>query len=527
MPPKRKAAGASVKASKSKKVKTEPETPTIKDHIAALKSEDKGVKRKHMADQLFPQARLAQVFEDYDAMLNQTNIQQNNNKFYIIQVLTLNGLYYVWNRWGRVGESGQNACKNFASSDAAVKDFEKKFHDKTKNRWCERQNFKPVPGKYTLLEMAGNDEDIDQVDSKIDTSDNKITEACTLDKSTQSLIKLIFDNDMFKAALKNLDIDTNKMPLGKLSKTQIAKGFEALEALEEAINKKLSKDKIKQLTSTFYTIIPHTFGRSVPPVIDSIEMVQKKYDMLAVLGDIEMAQCIQKDKESSASNIKTGTAPHPLDVNYGVLNCKLKPLPKSSDTYKVLEKYFQATKGISSQKLTLSNIWEVDREGEGKRFANNDKIDYRKLLWHGTNVAVVAAILKTGLRIMPHSGGRVGRGIYFASEYNKSAGYVCPAQGQGILFLNEVALGKQHKILMDDCSLTTAPKGSDSVLACGQQEPDAKDDTVIKLDGNNVIVPQGKPKNIPAHSSSSFWQSEYLIYREDQARIRYLLLFNM
>lgn len=51
-----------------------------------------------------------------------------------------------------------------------------------------------------------------------------------------------------------------------------------------------------------------------------------------------------------------------------------------------------------------------------------DSIEHRKLLWHGTNVAVVVAILKTGLRIMPHSGGRVGRGIYFASENGKSAG---------------------------------------------------------------------------------------------------------
>lgn len=38
-------------------------------------------------------------------------------------------------------------------------------------------------------------------------------------------------------------------------------------------------------------------------------------------------------------------------------------------------------------------------------------------------MAVVAAILTSGLRIMPHSGGRVGKGIYFASENNKSAGY--------------------------------------------------------------------------------------------------------
>ena len=34
-------------------------------------------------------------------------------------------------------------------------------------------------------------------------------------------------------------------------------------------------------------------------------------------------------------------------------------------------------------------------------------------------VAVVAAIVKSGLRIMPHSGGRVGKGIYLASENAK------------------------------------------------------------------------------------------------------------
>lgn len=37
-------------------------------------------------------------------------------------------------------------------------------------------------------------------------------------------------------------------------------------------------------------------------------------------------------------------------------------------------------------------------------------------------VAVVAAIVKSGLRIMPHSGGRVGKGIYLASENAKRWG---------------------------------------------------------------------------------------------------------
>jgi poly [ADP-ribose] polymerase len=43
------------------------------------------------------------------------------------------------------------------------------------------------------------------------------------------------------------------------------------------------------------------------------------------------------------------------------------------------------------------------------------------------------------------------------------------------------------------------------------------------LGGKKVVVPQGKPVSMPQYSSSHFSQSEYLVYKESQARIRYLL----
>ena len=76
--------------------------------------------------------------------------------------------------------------------------------------------------------------------------------------------------------------DTKKMPLGKLSKAQIAKGFEALEAIEDALSSRAPRSRLAELSSSFYTIIPHSFGRNVPPVIDNAEMLQKKFDMLLV-----------------------------------------------------------------------------------------------------------------------------------------------------------------------------------------------------------------------------------------------------
>ena len=67
---------------------------------------------------------------------------------------------------------------------------------------------------------------------------------------------------------------------------------------------------------------------------------------------------------------------------------------------------------------------------------------------------------------MPHSGGRVGRGIYFASENGKSYFYTGQTNDNtGIMFLNEVALGKPKEILADDHTLKTAPSGFDSVHA--------------------------------------------------------------
>ena len=52
---------------------------------------------------------------------------------------------------------------------------------------------------------------------------------------------------------------------------------------------------------------------------------------------------------------------------------------------------------------------------------------------------------------------------------------------------------------------------------------DPKKDTTLKLEGNAVIVPQGKPIDVRKYSHSSFSQSEYLVYKESQVRIRYLL----
>ena len=91
--------------------------------------------------------------------------------------------------------------------------------------------------------------------------------------------------------------DVNKMPLGKLSQTQIAKGLEALLEIEDALKKK--KGDLNALSSKFYTVVPHSFGRSVPPVINSQDIVDAKKEMMMTLSDIELTQSLQKSTNVS------------------------------------------------------------------------------------------------------------------------------------------------------------------------------------------------------------------------------------
>ncbi|XP_004411564.1 PREDICTED: poly [ADP-ribose] polymerase 3 [Odobenus rosmarus divergens] len=467
-----------------------------------------------------------QVHGDYACTLNQTNIGSNNNKFYIIQLLEEGDRFACWNRWGRVGEVGQSKLSYFKLLEDAKKDFEKKFREKTKNSWVERDHFVAHPGKYTLIEVQGDSEAQEAV-VKVDGGPVRAVvqrvRPCSLDAATRKLITNIFSKDMFKNAMTLMNLDVKKMPLGKLSKQQIARGFEALEALEVALRAPTDGGlSLEALSSHFYTVIPHNFGRTRPPPINSPELLQAKKDMLLVLADIELAQALQASPEEE----EVEEVPHPLDRDYQLLKCQLQLLDPEATEYKVIHTYLEQT-GSSYRCPALQHVWKVNREGEGDRFRAHSKLGNRKLLWHGTNVAVVAAILTSGLRIMPHSGGRVGKGIYFASENSKSAGYVtgmsCGAHQIGYMFLGEVALGREHHITIDEPSLKQPPPGFDSVIARGHTEPDPTQDTELELDGQRVAVPQGQPVLCAEFCSSQFSQSEYLIYQESQCRLRYLL----
>jgi poly [ADP-ribose] polymerase len=94
------------------------------------------------------------IYEDYAVILNQTNIGGNNNKFYIIQLLqNKEGSFFVWTRWGRVGENGLFNIESFSSQNSAENEFLKKFKSKTGNKWSDLKSFVAKTDKYVVVEV--------------------------------------------------------------------------------------------------------------------------------------------------------------------------------------------------------------------------------------------------------------------------------------------------------------------------------------------------------------------------------------
>lgn len=262
----------------------------------------------------------------YDAALNQTNAGENNNKFYRVQIVVSGtGDYKTWTRWGRVGELGKGMILGDGSLQSAMATFEKKFKEKAGVTWSDRFDAPKgsrQKGYYTFIERKYEDDsDDDDAEDLPTASISKASDKGTttgpvksadsaLPKSVQRLMELIFNQQYFADTMKELDYDANKLPLGKLSKRTLERGFEILRDLGELLTDPSVADTKHNMTwldaiaacsNAFYTVIPHSFGRNRPPVISSDEKLKKEMNLMESLSDMQIASTIMKDTAGDAA----------------------------------------------------------------------------------------------------------------------------------------------------------------------------------------------------------------------------------
>lgn len=374
-----------------------------------------------------------------------------------------------------------------------------------------KHNFQKHPGRFFPLEI---DYGVKQAPKK-----NLDDENSQLAPPLKELIKMLFNVETYRAAMMEFEINLSEMPLGKLSKSNIQQGFEALTQIQNLLGNadlqiSVRESLIVDASNRFFTVIPSIH----PHVIRDEDDFKSKVKMLEALQDIEIAsRLVGFDVDSDDS----------LDEKYKKLCCDIAPLPHDSEDYRLIKKYLLTTHAPTHTEwsLELEEVFALERAGEFDRFKpHRDKLGNRMLLWHGSRLTNFVGILSQGLRIAPPeapaTGYMFGKGVYFADLVSKSAQYCFTDKKNpvGLMLLSEVALGQVHELRKAQY-MDKPPRGKHSTKGLGKKVP-AEAGFVKWRD--EVVVPCGKPVDSKVKTSELMY-NEYIVYDTAQVKTQFLL----
>lgn len=473
-----------------------------------------------------PKSRLNlthQVYEKegvyYTVVLGLADVERNKNSYYKLQVIAsaVAGMrYYLFESRGRIGtEIGESKVLDFATAAEACARFEKLYKEQTGNQWQSTESFKRFPGKLYPIDVNYGFH-IPTYSSVASKLNHEITE----------LLKLLVSS--MSVALKEINLDTEKMPLGKISFRQLLAAVAALDEIEVLLRSgNGTRLEFIGLSNKFYTLLPRNFGVESLPVIDSFYMVCPAREMVEALIEI-LGPYVMMLKAGEHEEVNT------FDAYYAQMGVKIESLDLESTEYGLIRDYANKERDpdvdgcVRHTNFEILGIFKVERFGEKERFEEFKSLHNRQLLWHGSPVSNFASILSSGLKMANVArGGMFGRGIYFADSICKSINY-CGTDRLGVthrsialLLLSEVALGDMHEVIKAT-QLTSAPDGNHSVKALGQVYPNPSG-TYTREDG--VIIPMGRSTMsliLPSDLRRVYF-NEYIVYNEAQVNMQYLV----
>ncbi|KAL0459429.1 UNVERIFIED_CONTAM: Poly [ADP-ribose] polymerase 1 [Sesamum latifolium] len=302
------------------------------------------------------------------------------------------------------------------------------------------------------------------------------------------LMKMLFNVETYRAAMMEFEINLSEMPLGKLSKSNIQKGFEALTQIQNLLNGTAYAPNVKEsllvdASNRFFTVIPSIH----PHVIKDEDEFKAKVKMLEALQDIEIAsRLVGFDADNDES----------IDEKYSKLRCQISPLSRDTEDFQLIEKYLNTTHAPTHTEwaLELEEVFSLEREGEVDKYAPyRAKLKNRMLLWH------------------------VWKGFYFADLVSKSAQYCYTDRKNpvGLMLLSEVALGEVYELTKSQY-MDKPPKGKHSTKGLGKKIPLESEHVKWKDD---IVVPCGKPVASKVKTSELMY-NEYIVYNTAQFYVR-------
>lgn len=460
--------------------------------------------------------------DDFDivkrAVLQVTDIVNNNNKYYGLELHQAKGLtenaFRVFTHYGRTDDletnpdAGAKEVRYFDSLPEAEAEYQKIYKSKT----GASKGYKEVAlasskigsqkarggssgavDEKTLAKIAGDEE-----------RKPPAPKGPTIAAPLQDLVRYIYaeaTTALTTTVAAKITANGIETPLGVLTIGQIEKGEQVLGEINDAVQAaKANRTKLETLSGEFYSAVPHRIGRTreaiAAAVIDTLAAIAQKQETLQLMKDM------------LAVNGERGSVlfDDQVDQQYAALGAELQHVDPASSEWREWADHVVKSQ-IKSKSIKVEHIYKVKRPAEWDAF--DTAVGNDKFLFHGSRIQNWVGLLTRGI-LMPKivvsmgvnrtDAGWLGNGIYFGDAACTSAFYTTPGKKKTrFMAIARVGLGKMKPFTKITYGLNAPPDGYDSCHG------------VRNHDGNG----------------SQFADDEFVVYRQNQQRLEYLVEFRV
>lgn len=368
-----------------------------------------------------------------------SDINNNNNKFWTVQLFDDNT---VVTKWGRVGDIGQT--KTFPG--AGVSFLEKKCREKESYRNGEIPYRKLNTIDSAKLSMASQTctpiSTIKQIATKQIKTNNPI-----VTNLIDYLVKVNAHQITTATGGKITYSDTTGLfstPLGIVTQDNIDKANGILVEIGDLVANRNYADKLSNLTNDYNMLVPCDFGHKKLDIREFWADLNKVQYQKQILDNLQASL----DIAISSSNTKTVDIPEKK-----VFDVILNIVEDKSIINRIHRLYYETKKAHSCSYLNPADVYEI-RIGKMAEEWEKDSAKMTNIweLWHGSSCSNLMSIMSKGFVIPPRTSSNVtGRmfsdGIYASNISTKALGYSTGYWGKStgnryFMFLIDMAMGK-------------------------------------------------------------------------------------
>jgi poly [ADP-ribose] polymerase len=428
-----------------------------------------------------------------------SNFSGNNNKFYCIELQKskTSENFRIFTHYGRLGLTDNYDIREKTETDNPLNEsIARHEYEYLIKKKCKGKNMDSYQEKYEIVHTMAPTVGSSNIRNR---SVHEINISTSSEKNeTNRIINQITEENIHNITT-TLDVKISgngfETALGPVTKEHLARARKCLDRIQLSIETNNNiQTKIMEENSEFFSLIPHKFGYRIDPekMISTIAALDEKYNLLDMLEtSVEMGTSLFSSAEKRMAAI---------GIEITELSDRIE--------WERIEEKIQKTKADNHRNINVwnikpKNIFEIRIPHERNSFRTEGyPIGNIAELFHGSRNCNILSIMKNGLKIFRNhptkAGEMFGPGLYFADSSTKSANYSTGFWGSvknkynnNFMFIADVALGNIHEITSSR-HYTDPPHGFNSVKGC---------------------------------RGTYLYNNEFIVYRENQATLKYLVEF--